>query len=284
MGEGGLSSWRVAARDWWRWLGARPVGLEGAVGSWRWWGVFVGVGMLVVVLDLLADRWAVEAVHGWPRTWRVAASWLTEWGGSRAWFYAGGLWLIGLGLVKGLKLGRVGLLLVPVLMGLGLGSLAWVYADEGIRDRASWVIGGVVLVGLGLAQADQRWVRGVVLVVVCVAVSGIVVNVVKPMVGQSRPNLYFSEGVDERRPLTFGYDYGSFPSGHATTAGAVAGSIALVCPAARVPMVVFAVATGSTRVGTLSHYPSDVVAGLWLGWVSAGALRGLARRGVSSKH
>ena len=67
----------------------------------------------------------------------------------------------------------------------------------------------------------------------------------------------------------------SFPSGHALGAAAAYASIALVLPArattpARVAIgVLIPVAVAATRVLLGVHFPSDVVAGLVLGWAIA---------------
>lgn len=57
----------------------------------------------------------------------------------------------------------------------------------------------------------------------------------------------------------------SFPSDHATMAGAVAAGLLLSQRRWGVPAVIAAVAMAFTRVYVGAHYPSDVVAGLALG-------------------
>ena len=68
----------------------------------------------------------------------------------------------------------------------------------------------------------------------------------------------------------------SFPSDHATIAGAVAGGLFLVSRRLGLMAMVAAVAMAFARVYVGAHYPGDVVAGLLLGATVTLLLRGLA--------
>lgn len=57
----------------------------------------------------------------------------------------------------------------------------------------------------------------------------------------------------------------SFPSGHAGTAFAAAGAIAVLCPRLRWPALALAAAVALSRVYLRVHFPLDVVAGALLG-------------------
>ena len=59
--------------------------------------------------------------------------------------------------------------------------------------------------------------------------------------------------------------YSSFPSGHATTAFALAFAVSAVWPQARIAMVVYALIIAASRLVLLAHHPSDVVAGALVG-------------------
>ena len=98
-----------------------------------------------------------------------------------------------------------------------------------------------------------------------VAASGILADVMKPLVGRMRPP-FVDAGVFEFVPLTFsGYANYSFPSGHATTMGAVAVVLALGPKGWRAAGVLAALVAAWSRVMVGVHFPSDVVAGLFLG-------------------
>lgn len=106
-----------------------------------------------------------------------------------------------------------------------------------------------------------------------VAASGILVNVVKVALARYRPELLLEKGLYGFDLLRVRADHLSFPSGHATTAFSLAMCLALFWPRGR--WVFFAAATGiaATRVLLLSHYPSDVLVGAWLGVVTVLWLR-----------
>lgn len=67
--------------------------------------------------------------------------------------------------------------------------------------------------------------------------------------------------------------YSSFPSGHATTAFALAFAVAAIWPRARIAMIVYALVIAASRLVLLAHHPSDVVAGALVGITGAMAVR-----------
>jgi membrane-associated phospholipid phosphatase len=94
-------------------------------------------------------------------------------------------------------------------------------------------------------------------------------ELIKNMVGRGRP---FVGG--EANAFNFSHfagteAYASFPSGHATTAFALAFAVSMVWPRARVVMMVYAVAIALSRLVLLAHHPSDVVAGALIGMIGA---------------
>jgi membrane-associated phospholipid phosphatase len=67
------------------------------------------------------------------------------------------------------------------------------------------------------------------------------------------------------------YKYGSFPSGHATTAFTLAGVVALgfASRAAAICAVAAAALVGVSRAAVGVHWPLDILAGAFGGWVAA---------------
>ncbi len=129
----------------------------------------------------------------------------------------------------------------------------------------------IVLVGVGdwrrpprlVASAWQEIGAFAGVFFVAIALSGIVNDVFKPLVGRSRPNapadaVAFS-------PFTFGYAHASFPSGHANTMAALAVVAILALGARSLPIVAAAMIVAISRVFLGVHYVSDVAAGLLLG-------------------
>ena len=92
-----------------------------------------------------------------------------------------------------------------------------------------------------------------------------VTNIAKQIVGRGRPVLYPADGWLTFDSFQFDYANGSFPSGHATTAGAAIVVGVLIFPRLRVPIILAGLLIGLSRVGVGAHYPSDVVAGLCVG-------------------
>lgn len=106
-----------------------------------------------------------------------------------------------------------------------------------------------------------------------VAVSGIVADIVKIVAARPRPKLYFSDGSYGFEMFRLGHDFTSFPSGHATTVGALTAALVMLFPRFRVPIVAVGAAAAATRVIVDAHYLSDVLFGFGLGVVTATALK-----------
>ena len=118
-----------------------------------------------------------------------------------------------------------------------------------------------------------------------IALAGILTNIIKWMVGRSRPVLFAEDGVFTFTFLSFDYAHVSFPSGHSTTAAAAFIAVALIFRGRRaviIPVGLAVLAIAVSRVGVRAHFPSDVVAGLFVGgaftYVYA---RALGRHGVA---
>ena len=127
-----------------------------------------------------------------------------------------------------------------------------------------------VVTALAIAFAVALFVAGrrrAALYLIVVRVAAVVVGyVLKESVRRSRPVL--------PDPVAHAGGF-SFPSGHALGSAALYASLAVVATA-RVPMpvrvvlaVVPPVVVAATRVLLGVHFPSDVVAGLFLGWAIA---------------
>lgn len=114
-----------------------------------------------------------------------------------------------------------------------------------------------------------------------VAASGLATDLLKVLFGRSRPRLYASDGAWHFDPFTFGSAHYSFPSGHATTIGALTAVLFIWFPGFRWFAAPLGLFVAATRVPALAHYPSDVMAGFAFGFLLTVALaRWLARRAV----
>lgn len=105
-----------------------------------------------------------------------------------------------------------------------------------------------------------------------VAVSGLIVTLLKRIIGRARPMHFEDLGAFAFKPFS-DYSFASFPSGHSTTIGALLAAVAIFFPGLRYPALIIGVWLGFTRVLVGAHYPSDVVAGLafgaWYAYFSA---------------
>jgi membrane-associated phospholipid phosphatase len=105
-----------------------------------------------------------------------------------------------------------------------------------------------------------------------VAVGGVAVNVLKYTIGRARPYAAATPWVF-LGPTVHG-NYGSFPSGHTTTAVALAAVAAAAYPRLRLPLFCLATLVGFSRVAIDMHWPSDILAGAALGvFVAAWQIR-----------
>jgi membrane-associated phospholipid phosphatase len=100
-------------------------------------------------------------------------------------------------------------------------------------------------------------------------VSSLVTEVLKYSVGRGRPFVGGEANAFHFSHFAGNPAYYSFPSGHATTAFALAFAVSVVWPKARVAMAVYAIVIAATRLVLLAHHPSDVVAGALIGIIGA---------------
>jgi undecaprenyl-diphosphatase len=131
---------------------------------------------------------------------------------------------------------------------------------------------------LKLAALEQAGIFGYIFA--SVALSGLVANLLKQLIGRARPTLF-----DQFGDFAFSfnsrlYDQQGFPSGHSTNAFAFAVALTLLWPGLRWPALAYAIGIAASRVVLGQHYPTDVVAGALLGSLGAFTVRGLfAARG-----
>jgi undecaprenyl-diphosphatase len=89
--------------------------------------------------------------------------------------------------------------------------------------------------------------------------------IIKPLTGRTRPYVNHPE----YRELLPPPDSSSFPSGHAAMAAAAAVMLTRLWPAAAIPAWTFALLVAGSRIALGVHFPSDVLAGLVIGYLVA---------------
>lgn len=133
----------------------------------------------------------------------------------------------------------------------------------------------VVLIAVNLTDWERakrrkllalyNWTGLAMYTVAAVGLSGLAVNALKYGIGRSRPREFEQVGAYFVEIFSANANYASFPSGHATTVGAVAGMLSLFFPRARFVIIPLAGWLAATRIVVGAHYPSDVIAGLAFG-------------------
>jgi len=116
-------------------------------------------------------------------------------------------------------------------------------------------LGAIALLAFTLMRNRRAGTR----VALSLLLATIVVSILKNIITRYRPG---ESGSDTPN---------SFPSGHTTSAFAVAGSLFLYLRLRGIPLLVVAGAIGFSRLFRGSHYLSDVVAGLGIGLMCVGA-------------
>ncbi len=98
-------------------------------------------------------------------------------------------------------------------------------------------------------------------------------EVIKWVIGRGRPFVGGKANAFNFAPFAGTEAYFSFPSAHSVTAFALAFAVGAVWPRARLPLFLYAVAIGATRLVLLAHHPSDVAGGAVIGLIGAIAVR-----------
>ena len=151
--------------------------------------------------------------------------------------------------------------------------------------EADWVLipSGALLVVTALLARFHPWklMRTILweftglwaFIFIGVALPSLVSTIIKRIIGRPRPMHYDTDGLFGLHPNWFDWTHQSFPSGHATTAFALAACIGFISERWFYPSLVLAAAIGLSRLTGGWHYPSDVFAGAILGLLGAYAVR-----------
>jgi membrane-associated phospholipid phosphatase len=146
------------------------------------------------------------------------------------------------------------------------------------KDEYVLSVLGVLLIAVALAAPALRGIQRSLLLglgtrlqflFLAVAVSSLVTEVLKYCIGRGRPFVGGEANAFHFSHFAGNPAYYSFPSGHATTAFALALAVSAVWPQTRVAMAVYALIIAASRLVLLAHHPSDVVAGAMVGIVGA---------------
>ncbi len=94
-----------------------------------------------------------------------------------------------------------------------------------------------------------------------------VIQILKVIIGRTRPDLLFSNELYTFHPMNFEHQYHSFPSGHAVTIFGLALSFSYLYPRIKIPLALTAALLASTRILLTYHYLSDILGGALLAFI-----------------
>lgn len=134
-----------------------------------------------------------------------------------------------------------------------------------ILGESQWYLAGGLLIWLVYRKINSRTAAGGLLLLSSVAISGIMVNIIKVFVGRSRPRLFIHEQIYGFDAFNIEYVWLSFPSGHAATALGAASALALLFPRFSTAFYSAGAVIAFSRIILTQHYLSDVIAGSVLG-------------------
>ena len=131
------------------------------------------------------------------------------------------------------------------------------------------------------AHARERWLAWAIVpgyIFAMVAITGLVADILKILIGRPRPALLFRDHESTWVGLSFHADHWSLPSGHSTTAAAMATALFFLWPRHLLGYGLVALVVVLSRIELGEHYVSDTIAGVWLGIVLTVYLTGVLRR------
>ncbi len=135
--------------------------------------------------------------------------------------------------------------------------------------KSTWYIVGSIIAYIIWRDRDPLIAKASIYILSTTILSGIAVNIIKVIFGRARPILYIKEHIYGFSWFNLDVVHRSFPSGHSTTAMAVAVAFALLLPKYRIWFISFGLAIALSRVILTEHYLSDVIVGSFLGYSSS---------------
>jgi membrane-associated phospholipid phosphatase len=111
-----------------------------------------------------------------------------------------------------------------------------------------------------------------------VGLPGLLANLLKRVIGRGRPDEFDNVGAFAFQNIVNDWNFQSFPSGHATTAIALAFVVGFLWPRLFPLFIVIGAVVGLSRVPVGMHYPTDVFGGLVVGMLGAYLVRNFFAR------
>jgi membrane-associated phospholipid phosphatase len=127
------------------------------------------------------------------------------------------------------------------------------------------IVSALCIIWFGFVQKKPSIRNAAIFIFAAVALAGLGNDLIKCLVGRSRPKLLLSNQIYGFHPFAFRYEYHSFPSGHSNTVAAFCYSLFALRNRLWYVYLIVALAVMASRVVLNAHYPSDVLFGAYLG-------------------
>ncbi len=116
------------------------------------------------------------------------------------------------------------------------------------------------------------------LVFCSLVLSGVVVEILKFVIGRARPIFFDEFGIVGFFPGTFEWAFNSMPSGHTALSFSGLVMLGMLMPRFKVLTWGLAILIGLSRVAIGAHWPTDVILGAFVGMVAADVVLAIVRR------
>lgn len=135
------------------------------------------------------------------------------------------------------------------------------------------ICAGVGFVFFKFIRKREIWSNRSLFVFLSISLSGILVTIIKFILGRYRPKMFFEEELYGFQLFQLKGKLTSFPSGHASTIVALMLSLYLIAPKYRVIYFVIALVVVMSRVAVYHHYLTDVISGAYVAVITTICLK-----------
>ncbi|MDB5360204.1 MAG: phosphatase family protein [Rhodospirillales bacterium] len=157
--------------------------------------------------------------------------------------------------------------------GLGLGWLV----SSGLAALGLWALAMRPQAG-AMRERFLAWALVPGFIFLSVLTSGLVANLIKILVGRTRPKLLFADGSFALTGLSFRSDHWSFPSGHVSNVAGLAAALTMLWPRHVAAYALFVALIALSRIGTTQHFLSDTIGAAFIATLVTAYIRGVFTR------
>jgi lipid A 4'-phosphatase len=150
------------------------------------------------------------------------------------------------------------------------------------------VISGLLALGLwgasrhpdvgAMRERFVAWSLVPAFVFLSVLARGFAADIVKILVGRTRPKLFFADGGFGLTGLAFRSDHWSFPSGHVANVAGLAAALAMLWPRHVAAYALLVALVALSRIATTQHFLSDTIGSAFMAVLVVAYLRGVFAR------